>query len=65
MGLPIKFPREVIKHAFQAELIENGELWLEMLEKQNELTCIYDKIQTKNAARYNMQSLLSRSSSSL
>ncbi len=49
MGLPLKFPREVIKTAFQNELIKNGTLWLEMLEKRNELTHTYDQAHTDKA----------------
>src|ERR1700733_3230610 len=51
MGIPLRFPREVIKHAFQVELITDGTLWLEMLEKRNELTHTYDEKQTKKAVR--------------
>ena len=49
MGISLKFPREVIKQAFQSELIIDGELWLEMLEKRNELTHTYNEVQTKKA----------------
>lgn len=49
MGLPLKYPREVLKQAFTSELIKNGTLWLEMLEKRNELTHTYDEVQTKKA----------------
>ena len=49
MGISLKFPREVIKQAFQSDLIESGELWLEMLEKRNELTHTYNEAQTKKA----------------
>ncbi len=38
MGISLKFPREVIKQAFQSELIEDGALWLEMLEKRTEIS---------------------------
>lgn len=48
-GMPLQFPRDVIKHAFQTELIKQGELWLEMLEKRNELTHTYNEKQTKKA----------------
>ena len=51
MGFLLKFPREVIKQAFQSELIKDGALWLEMLEKRNELTHTYDEIQTKKAVQ--------------
>lgn len=49
MGISLRFPREVIKHAYQTELIKDGKLWLEMLEKRNELTQMYDEIQMKKA----------------
>ena len=38
-----KFPRDVIKRSFEAELITNGELWLEMLENRNMLSHAYDE----------------------
>ena len=49
MGIALRFPREVLKLAFQSDLIENGELWLEMLKYCNYLTNTYDEVQTKNA----------------
>lgn len=42
-GELIKFPRETIKSAFQAGLINNGEIWLEMLDKRNLISHIYDE----------------------
>ncbi|NOQ25959.1 MAG: nucleotidyltransferase [Bacteroidales bacterium] len=42
-GVISKFPREVLKNAFQAELINNGEIWIDMLEKRNLLAHTYDK----------------------
>lgn len=38
-----KFPREVIKQAFHYELIQDGELWMDMLEKRNLLAHTYDE----------------------
>lgn len=38
-----KFPREVIKLAFHYELIEDGEIWMDMLEKRNMLAHTYDE----------------------
>ena len=38
-----KFPREIIKTGFQYELIEDGEIWLEMLEMRNIITHTYDE----------------------
>ncbi len=42
-GAEAKFPREVIKVAFQYELIQDGELWMDMLEKRNLLAHTYDE----------------------
>ncbi len=36
-------PRNTIKHAFAANIIANGELWIEMLEKRNLLSHTYDR----------------------
>lgn len=38
-----KFPREAIKQAFQHDLIKNGEIWLDMLEKRNLLAHTYEE----------------------
>jgi nucleotidyltransferase substrate binding protein (TIGR01987 family) len=38
-----KFPKDVIKQSFQADLIDNGEIWMNMLEKRNLLTHTYDE----------------------
>jgi nucleotidyltransferase substrate binding protein (TIGR01987 family) len=34
-GLPVLLPRECIREAFGAGMIENGELWMEMLDTRN------------------------------
>ncbi len=41
--LEASFPREVLKLAYFYNIISNGEVWLEMLEKRNLLTHIYDE----------------------
>ena len=38
-----KYTRDVIKKAFQLEIVENGEIWFEMLEKRNLMEHTYDK----------------------
>lgn len=48
-GLEVQFPREVIKQAFAAQLIEAGSLWIEMLDKRNELTHTYNQEQSQRA----------------
>lgn len=48
-GLQVSFPREVIKQSFTAKLIVDGSLWIEMLDKRNELSMTYDQEQAKTA----------------
>lgn len=38
-----KFPREVVKQAFYYEIIKDGDLWMEMLEKRNLMAHTYDE----------------------
>lgn len=39
----VRFPREVIKAAFHYELIQDGDIWMDMLEKRNLLSHTYDE----------------------
>lgn len=48
-GIEVKFPRDVIKEAFNTELILDGELWIEMLDNRNLLAHTYDKKQANLA----------------
>ena len=48
-GVVTKFPRETLKHAFQTELLDNGEVWLDMLEKRNLLAHTYNEKNFKKA----------------
>ena len=38
-----KFPRDAIKEGYQAELLDNGEVWLDMLNQRNILAHTYDE----------------------
>jgi nucleotidyltransferase substrate binding protein (TIGR01987 family) len=38
-----KFPREVIKQSFHYEIIEDGEIWMDMLEKRNLMAHTYEE----------------------
>ncbi len=42
-GITVKSPREAIKQAFQMDLIEDGDTWLDALEKRNSTTHRYDE----------------------
>lgn len=44
-----KFPRNVIKNAFQAEVIDNGEMWIKMLDERNLMAHIYSEENIKKA----------------
>jgi nucleotidyltransferase substrate binding protein (TIGR01987 family) len=41
-GIDTSYPREVIKEAFQTKIIEDGNTWITMLEKRNELSHTYN-----------------------
>ena len=42
-GIEEKFPRTIIKTAFQNDIIKDGHTWMEMLDKRNELSHTYDE----------------------
>ena len=48
-GVIVRSPREAIKESFSEQLIEDGHLWIQMLEKRNELTHTYNEAQSQKA----------------
>lgn len=48
-AIPVKYPRDTIKEAFKYELVEDGELWLEMLGNRNLMVHTYDESRAKLA----------------
>lgn len=42
-GFITQTPRETIKQAFQAGILDNGELWIEMLDKRNLMAHTYQE----------------------
>ncbi len=50
-AVPVKYPRDTIKEAFKHELIEDGELWLEMLSNRNLMVHAYDESRAKLAQK--------------
>jgi nucleotidyltransferase substrate binding protein (TIGR01987 family) len=48
-GSDVLFARDVIKEAFAKNVIKNGHLWLEMLEKRNVLSHTYNRQQAMHA----------------
>ncbi|MCF8224742.1 MAG: nucleotidyltransferase substrate binding protein [Bacteroidales bacterium] len=43
------FPRDVIKNAFQYTIIDDGDLWMDMLEKRNLMAHTYDETKAQLA----------------
>ena len=43
LGYKLQAPREVIKQAFAIEIIEDGDIWLQMLEDRNLTSHIYNE----------------------
>ena len=48
-GITSNFPRDVIKDAFQTEIIQDGVSWLRMLDKRNELSHTYNETSARKA----------------
>ncbi|OGQ45283.1 MAG: nucleotidyltransferase [Deltaproteobacteria bacterium RIFCSPLOWO2_02_FULL_46_8] len=46
-GVEVSTPRPVIKEAFRAKLIEDGQGWIDMLEDRNKTSHIYDENEAK------------------
>jgi len=42
-GIITLFPRETLKQGFKVEILNNGETWIDMLEKRNLLAHTYDQ----------------------
>ncbi len=42
-GVGVDFPRAVIKAAFQTNIIEDGDVWMEMLESRNLMVHTYSE----------------------
>ena len=42
-GFVLKNPRDTIKQALQSNYITNGKIWIEALDKRNELSHMYDE----------------------
>jgi len=51
MGTNVLFARDAIKEAFATQLIQDGHLWLEMLEKRNVVSHTYNRQQATDAVR--------------
>ncbi len=52
----VKFPRDVIKESFRYGIIENGEIWMDMLEKRNLMSHTYNESASEMAISLILQS---------
>lgn len=48
-GVTVKFPREIIRMAFKYELIDDGDIWMDMLDKRNLMAHTYDEADAETA----------------
>lgn len=46
LGYDVKSPRDVIKQAFQDNIIWNGDIWMRALKSRNESVHVYDEVKT-------------------
>lgn len=46
-GYEVKTPRMVLKQAFKSEYIQDGNKWLDLLDKRNFLAHVYDDVFSK------------------
>jgi nucleotidyltransferase substrate binding protein (TIGR01987 family) len=51
-NVPVQFPRDVIKQAFQYQIITDGDIWMDMLEKRNLMAHTYNGTAADEALRY-------------
>lgn len=42
-GIKVSFPRQVLKQAFQGEYLQNGKLWMRVLEERNTMAHVYNE----------------------
>ena len=60
-GIEVDTPRLVVKEAFKAKLIKDGDGWIDMLEDRNKTSHIYDEetaVQIYNKIKNNYAKLL-------
>lgn len=48
----VQFPRDVLKQAFHYQIITDGDIWMDMLEKRNLMAHTYDGTAADEALHY-------------
>lgn len=49
-GIETTLPRDVMRHAFQHQLISDGQCWIDMMEDRNILVHVYDEARAIEAS---------------
>ncbi|SHJ57331.1 nucleotidyltransferase substrate binding protein, HI0074 family [Paramaledivibacter caminithermalis DSM 15212] len=57
-GFDVKSPRKTIQTAFQIQLITDGHLWIDALEKRNLMEHTYDEKKSNRSKRINKEKIL-------
>lgn len=57
-GITSNFPRDVIKDAFQTEIIQDGISWLRMLDKRKELSHTYNETSAQKGLKLSKISII-------
>lgn len=50
-GADVKFPKDTIKEAFKTEMVDDGEKWMDMLQKRNLMSHTYNETNAELAFR--------------
>jgi nucleotidyltransferase substrate binding protein (TIGR01987 family) len=58
-GIDAKLPREVNKQAFANDIIDDGQLWIDILENRNVMAHVYDEARAHETVRRICQSYMS------
>lgn len=51
-GFEVRSPKDAIRQAFSAEYIDNGEIWMEAINKRNESSHTYDDAVLLNSVNF-------------
>ncbi|MEY4588346.1 MAG: hypothetical protein RL497_422 [Pseudomonadota bacterium] len=51
-GIEVSLPREVIKHAFAHKIIDDGQVWIDMLDDRNLMAHTYDETRAQKAVEH-------------
>jgi nucleotidyltransferase substrate binding protein (TIGR01987 family) len=51
-GIEVKSPRDAIKQAYASSIVQDGQLWIDMLDDRNLMTHTYDEAHAKLAVAH-------------